>query len=218
MHQVIDWIPVLSSLLSSSPLFSLVRVFHDGAGLNHLPDYKSICAGNEKHADGKTIHIPLVDGDLTNPLTLSVTDEKEEADDVIVRDLEEVAGSKVPDVVKIAEMIEDLEADEVTSYFIVRRKRGGSKAEKKLFSKMNLRRPSEGAFCFCALSPGLLKGGLSLAKRLKHNRVDNLVEIERRSVGGVKSIVTTDDVLLADRCAGLGALVLNAKQLEELIS
>jgi hypothetical protein len=155
---------------------------------------------------------------------MAVTDVNTEADDAIVQFLEATPASncRPPEIVNIAAMVEELDSTSAaaTSYFVVRRKRGGSKAEKKLFTKINLRRPSEGACCLVGLSAGLRRWSAGVAKRMKHHRVDQLVEIERRELGGIRGgvVVGTDDVLLADRVASAGGLVLSSKQLEELIS
>ena len=60
---------------------------------------------------------------------------------------------------------------------------------------------------------------MSVARRMKHHRIDQLVEIKRRDLGGLSGgvVVGTDDVLLADRVVKEGGLVLNSKQLEEFI-
>jgi DNA polymerase III epsilon subunit-like protein len=219
--EVIDWVPVLLGLVSDkSKLISEVQVYHDGAGLQHLDDFDDIRKGT-KAEDNKTVVI-----ELGNRVVMKITDVKEEADDVIVNQVS-AGGCSVnldggddddQNVVSIESMICDLESDDVKSYFVVRRMRGGSKAEKKLFTRMNLRRPSEGAYCFCSLSPGLQKGSLSLAKRLKANRVDPLIRISKRDAGSLKYVVATDDVLLSDRIADRGGLVLTSRQLEEIIS
>jgi len=237
--EVIDWLPVLASMVSSPTTVKDVVVYHDGAGLSHLPDFELIT--KDKGEDGKTAEVEL--GGSGSGVVLKITDVKVEADDCVVEEVEKRGGAKESssssgsgsgsssgssssdsggdggkNVVNIATMIAELETDENPYFYVVRRIKGGSKTEKKLFSKLNLRRPSEGACCLVALSPGLLRWSLSVAKRMKHNRIDQLVEIRRATLADVKVAVATDDVLLADRVAARGGMVLNAKQLEELIA
>mmetsp|Transcript_18839 Transcript_18839/g.29175 ORF Transcript_18839/g.29175 Transcript_18839/m.29175 type:complete len:215 (+) Transcript_18839:344-988(+) len=111
---------------------------------------------------------------------------------------------------------EDLKRDELDKYVIVKRVGGGTKTNKALFEKLNLRRPHEGALCLTGLTGGILKRSLQIAKELKRARVSNLVEYELRERQNVRSVVFTDDVLLADRVVKQGGIVLSNRQMQDL--
>jgi hypothetical protein len=102
------------------------------------------------------------------------------------------------------------------SWFVIRRIRGGSKCHKKLFTKLNLRRPSEGACCLVPLNPGSRRYSLSILRRLKGDKATKLVEIKRCGKWP-KRIVVTDDVLLADRVVMEGGCIVGGRMLVEII-
>ena len=95
------------------------------------------------------------------------------------------------------------------------------KTNKKLFDKLNLRRPEEGALCLSGLTARLQKNSLQTAKDLKRSRVYDIVEYELRSRANIRNIIVTDDILLADRlvndCGGDGRnMVLSWRQLQQV--
>ena len=123
-------------------------------------------------------------------------------------------------VVEIQEMIDLLVSNEcdLPVYFTVKRIAGGTQTHKKLFNRLNLRRgEGEGAACLCSLTPRLKLWSLSMARRLKHDKVGKLIEIRAIQVSSLKCVVATDDVLLSDRVVKEGGVVLSSKQLFELV-
>jgi hypothetical protein len=126
--------------------------------------------------------------------------------------------------------VDPRENDTLDCYAVVRRKGGGTKTNKKLFEKLNLRRPEEGALCLTGMTARLQKNSLQTAKDLQRGRVYDLVEYELRSRANVRNIIVTDDILLADRlvndcsgggndCSGGGNnpnLVLSWRQLQQM--
>jgi hypothetical protein len=107
----------------------------------------------------------------------------------------------------------------VDSYVIVRRKGGGTKTNKQLFNKLHLRRPHEGAPSFVLTSfssDRLSRNSLQTARELKRANVHQIVEYEIQKCKNIRSVVITEDVLLADRVVGRGGLVLTYKQLQQL--
>ena len=157
-------------------------------------------------------------------IALRVTKIGIEADDVIVEEMKtEESQYKYEELenVTVEECIESLSDPADFSWFIVKRTSGGSKCHKKLFSKLNLRRPSEGACCFVPLNEGSRKYSLGLCRRLKHDKVvkQRLVEIKR--VCGAKCwpkrIVVTDDVLLAERIVQRGGCVIGGRAFVEVV-
>jgi len=142
----VDWMDVFRSLLlySSSTLSSYqghgippiteIVIFFDGASFKTLSEHERP-KGKQK---------------LVDKLHLEVTEENIEVDDVIVeRCRTDVARDNVKVPIKrrignVDEVMNLLSRGGVDSYFIVRRKGGGSKTNKKLFNKLNLRRREEG--------------------------------------------------------------------------
>jgi hypothetical protein len=184
-----------------------VMLFWDGSGVKEWKEFDQ--DGEERNLDG---------------ITLRVTKVGVEADDVIVDEMKtEESQYKYEELesVTVEECIESLSNPEDFTWFIVKRTSGGSKCHKKLFNKLNLRRPSEGACCFVPLNEGSRKFSLGLCRRLKHDKVmkQRLVEIKR--VCGVsrwpKRVVVTDDVLLAERVVQEGGCVIGGRAFVEVM-
>jgi len=109
------------------------------------------------------------------------------------------------------------EADVLPHYIVIKRKSGGKKTHRRLFDKLHLRRPNEGALCLSALTPGLRKHGLKVARELQRERsVERVIECELRRREGLRFVVVTDDVYLTDRLVGCGVLVLSYNQLTNM--
>jgi hypothetical protein len=124
-------------------------------------------------------------------------------------------------------------------YAIIRRTGlGGTKTNKHLFDKLHLRRPQEGALCLLpSLWPcfpqqnkeeettknsnsciSLEEDGLSTIQELQNvSKVHHLLEFQFRPVHLLRSIVVTDDVLLADRVVKEGGAVLSYRQFEQAL-
>jgi hypothetical protein len=170
---------------------------------------------------------------VSNNMHLEITDIGTEVDDVIVerciQDHHQVRRASSGPIIDIDEAISLLENmsdlgfgamdetqnDSLESFIIVRRNGGGSKTHRKLFDKLNLRRPEEGALCLTGLTVRLQKNSLRIARELKHARVHGIVEYELRQRRIVRSVCITDDVLLADRLVKNGGIVLNYQQLQQ---
>jgi uncharacterized protein YaiI (UPF0178 family) len=122
-------------------------------------------------------------------------------------------------------------------YAVIRRNgSGGTKTKKLLFEKYHLRRPHEGALC---LFPSLWPHILAQGKKQRHNssvsisleedshstmndlqnisNVDQLLEFQLRPFQMLRSIVVTNDVLLADRVVKEGGAVLSYRQWEQAL-
>ena len=107
--------------------------------------------------------------------------------------------------------------DECDFYVVVRRIGGrGAKQHKNLFNRLNLMRPNEGALCLTGISARVLRRSLMIAKELKRSNVKHLVEYELRPRNTLKTIVFTDDILLADRVVNEGGAVLSYYQMLDL--
>ncbi|GMH56296.1 hypothetical protein TL16_g02101 [Triparma laevis f. inornata] len=206
----VDWVPSLQSLTNSniSPKIPHIIVFWDGAGLKHVEK------SQKKRTEKTTIPLSLA-------VSLHITPEHVEADDTIV----EMVASEMKGVNPCNRIVVDVDTMLATltsespssSFFIIRRKAGGTKTHKKTFTKINLRRPHEGAHCLAPITPRLAAQCIATARRLKHEKLNHLVEISAVDLKFVKSIVATDDVLLADRIVKEGGVVLNCAQLLNIL-
>jgi len=232
VYQQVDWIPILRSALASAspPAFDKIVVMFDGA----------------KYKGSKEQKVPKLTEIYPN-MYLESTDVGVMVDDVLVercccngsrRDSGQGSSSgssgplvQVDDVIDALSNMSDFgygavdprENDTLDCYAVVRRKGGGTKTNKKLFEKFNLRRPEEGALCLTGMTARLQKNSLQTAKDLQRARVYDLVEYELRSRANVRNIIVTDDILLADRlvndCSGGGNnpnLVLSWRQLQQM--
>lgn len=220
----IDWIPIFRAMLASNvPAISKVILMFDGASFKSRSD--QISPGKKK---------------IYTDIHLEVTEVGVEADDVLVKYCTEniPIQSQTPrgEIVSVDEVIalfekitgdlkllsyagiavdQNIKSDELEKYVVVKRVGGGTKTNKNLFEKLNLRRPHEGALCLTGLTGSLLKRSLQIAKELKRARVSNLVQYEIRERQDVRSVVFTDDVLLADRVVQEGGIVLSNRQMQD---
>jgi len=125
-------------------------------------------------------------------------------------------------------------------YAVIRRTGyGGTKTNKHLFERLHLRRPHEGALCLMpSLWPNLPvnsnkddeitksskacvsleEDGLLTIRELQNvSKVHQLLEFQLRPVKLLRSIVVTNDVLLADRVVKEGGAVLSYRQFEQAL-
>ena len=226
VYRQVDWIPVFRSALASAspPIFNEIRVMFDGA----------------KYKGTKEEKVPRL-VEVHPNLFIETTEVGIQVDDVLV---ERCGGmDRSPDsaprthgpIVDIDDVVDALsnladmgfgaldnsDNDHLDFYAVVRRNGGGTKTNKRLFDKLNLRRPEEGALCLSGLTARLQKNSLQTAKDLKRSRVYDIVEYELRSRANVRNIIVTDDILLADRlvndCGGDGKnMVLSWRQLQQV--
>ena len=172
-------------------------------------------------------------------IEIEITADGEEADDVLVRTVsrcgeDEVGGggASAPDpdaarkggrVISLEEAIDILsdggddcaETDSLPYYVVIRRKAGGTKTHRRLFDRLHLRRPDEGAVCLSSLTAGLRRGSLRIARELQREKsIERVIECERRDRDELRFVVVTEDVYLTDRLVrGNGVLVLSYTQL-----
>lgn len=224
VYRQVDWIPVLRSALASksSPLFDSVRIMFDGA----------------KYKGRKEEKVPKL-VEVHQNLFIETTEVGVQVDDVLVErcgGVDRAVGGvsrthgpivDIDGVVDAFSNLTDLgfgaldnrDNDSLDFYVVVRRNGGGTKTNKKLFDKLNLRRPEEGALCLSGLTARLQKNSLQTAKDLKRARVYDVIEYELRSRSNVRNIIVTDDILLADRlvndCGGKN-IVLSWRQFQQV--
>ena len=236
IYSSFDWIPVFQSLLIKKDekqkipphtqfQFENITIMYDGAMYRNCPENKR----------------PKQLFQILPNLYVETTDIGVQVDDILVQKCQRSPNQnnefqQKKNIVPIQDVIQlfhkssssndrhiinkDIalaHGDHLAHYIIVRRKAGGSRTHKRLFSKLNLRRPNEGALCLTALSPRLQKHSYSIAKELEKARVHNIIEYEIRKRSDVSSVVITNDILLADRLVKLGVIVLNYKQMQQFI-
>ena len=144
--------------------------------------------------------------------------------------------STLPEVADYFESLLQSHSDP-NRYAVIRRMgSGGTKTNKHLFEKLHLRRPHEGALCLLpSLWPcvsqqckeetkgssscvSLEEDGLLTMDELgKISKVDQLLEFQLRPFNMLRSIVVTNDVLLADRVVKEGGAVLSYRQFEQAL-
>ena len=217
-----DMIPLLHHMISLSssgrsqdsqmpPVGKIVIVF-DGASFNDKNFRPESCE------------------DLGSNLFLEVTDDGVEADDVLVercaKDLNRMrrhdTTSRKVDIDHVVSTLlhgmgeSDSLVDCKNANYIVAKRKGRSKKHKKLFEKLRLKRPEEGA---CCLTPSFINGSerlhkynLQLSRELQRAKVNQIMEYELKNCSSVRSVVVTDDVLLSNRIVDMGGVVLGYKQ------
>ena len=90
--------------------------------------------------------------------------------------------------------------DSLAHCIVIRRKGGGSKTHRKLFDKLHLRRPDEGAVCLSGLTNKLQRQSWKLARELQRERgIEKVIECELCRRQDLKYLVVTDDVYLTER-------------------
>jgi hypothetical protein len=104
------------------------------------------------------------------------------------------------EVIDILSNCTDTDADVLSHYIVIRRKAGGTKTHRRLFDKLHLRRPNEGALCLSSLTMGLHKNSLSIARELRREKsINSVIECELRNRDELRYLVVTNDVYLTDR-------------------
>jgi len=101
-----------------------------------------------------------------------------------------------------------LAEDSLSHYIVIRRKGGGSKTHRRLFDKLHLRRPDEGAVCLSGLTNKLQRHSWKLARELQREKgIEKVIECELRRRQDLKHLVVTDDVYLTERLMRSHAVV-----------
>lgn len=234
----IDWIPIFRSALSPQSALGNITVMFDGA------KYASAKRGNERvrrvRAGGgvgtrkfRLDSSSRTTSDGRGSIEIEITEDGDSTDDVLVCTTSrgEYAGGddgasdfhRRRRIISLEEAInifssngDDAETDVLPYFVVIRRKAGGTKTHRRLFDKLHLRRPNEGAVCLSSLTPGLRKSSLRIARELEREKcIERVIECERRCRDELRFVVVTDDVYLCDRLVrdNDGVLVLSYMQL-----
>jgi hypothetical protein len=205
-----DWMPVFLSALSpnAAPKLDFVSILWDGA------KYRDIL----KSSKGKqTPQRRVFSSDVSNSIIVEITKDGNTVDDVLFERLccsEEAEAaesschqqiiplSKAVNILTLdpTNQISTLAEDSLSHYIVIRRKGGGSKTHRRLFDKLHLRRPDEGAVCLTGLTNKLQRHSWKLARELQREKgIEKVIECELRSRHDVQYVVVTDDVYLTER-------------------
>ena len=219
-----DWIPCFKYLLNKScPPIERVDFMFDGAKYKHSEKVKP---GTVREIQSNVFISVTNDGEEAD--TRLVTICKDESISILQNKTEETKVISIDEAIALLEDVavdvidhrtgvtDDSKNDEFDYYIVVRRIAGGSKIQKNLFNKLNLRRPREGALCLTGLTARVLRRSLMIAKDLKRARTHHLVQLELHQRSALKTVVFTDDVLLADRITKEGGIVLSYWQMQDL--
>ncbi|KAL3782148.1 hypothetical protein ACHAW5_007893 [Stephanodiscus triporus] len=236
----VNWVPIfLSALSPPRPALGGVTVVFDGA--KYAGARKGgICGAGARFRLGPSSSSSSGTSDLgggSGPtIEVEITGYGESADDFLVRAVsrgEDVwgrEGAGAPDFVAARRPVsldeaisilsegDDADADALPYYVVIRRKAGGTKTHRRLFDKLHLRRPDEGALCLSSLTAGLRRSSLRIARELQREKsIERVIECERRDRDELRYVVITDDVYLTDRLVrGNGTLVLSYIQLTNM--
>ncbi len=206
-----DWMPVFLSALSpnATPKLEKVSILWDGA------KYRDIL----KSSNGKQKHQRrLFSSDISDSIVAEITKDGDTVDDVLFERLccsEEAVGAaksrshqqiiplrKAVDILNIDTSAQtNINAeDSLSHYIVIRRKGGGSKTHRRLFDKLHLRRPDEGAVCLSGLTNKLQRHSWKLVRELQREKgIEKVIECELRRRQDLKYLVVTDDVYLTER-------------------
>ncbi|KAL9190567.1 hypothetical protein ACHAXT_000273 [Thalassiosira profunda] len=231
----VDWIPTFQSALlpGSAPKLESISVMFDGSKFGDIHSKGRKSAKPTGSLETRTFPLESATAKSTHSsIRIEVTENGDSADDVLVHRCSKSRGSgnsalslsssrkitlSLDRAIDILSSDSDVVDDNLSCYIVIRRKAGGSKTHRRLFDKLHLRRPNEGALCLSAVTSGLKKNSLRIARELQRQRgVEKVIELELRRRADLRHIVVTDDVLLTDRLVADGVLVLSFKQLTKM--
>ncbi len=229
----IDFFPLFQSALCRGytiPTFSDITIMWDGSKFRDIMDKSDHIHGNDYKTKVFSLEPPLSSKTSQSAVSIEITCDGDAADDVLYHRCtsnlsnttprEEKINGKIVSLDKVTELFSkpDGNEDMVSHYIVIRRKAGGTKTHRRLFDKLNLRRPDEGAVFLTGLTSGLQLDSWKIARELQRERVvEKVIECEIRSRDELRYIVVTDDVFLTERLSRSGVtLVLSYRQLERM--
>jgi len=229
----IDFFPFFQSLLYRRciiPTFSDITIMWDGSKFRDIMDKSDHIPGNDYKTKVFTLEPSSSTKTTYGAVTIEITFDGDAVDDVLyhrcAKDVsntsprnDEIHG-KIVSLNKVTELFSknDGNSDILSHYIVIRRKAGGTKTHRRLFDKLHLRRPEEGAVFLTGLTSKLQLDSWKIAKELLRERgVEKVIECELRSRDELRYVVVTDDVFLTERLARSGVtLVLSYRQLERM--
>jgi hypothetical protein len=207
----IDWMPVFVSALHPNSTLKLdcISILFDGA------KYRDIIKSS---IDKKQHQSPRVFcSDLSRSIIVEITKDGDSVDDVLFERLcfiNDAVGANAESnhrrIIPLTKVMDILSFDtnqtgakvndSLSHYVIVRRKGGGSKTHRRLFDKLHLRRPCEGALCLSGLTNKLNRHSWKIARDLQREKgIEKVIECELRRRQDLQYLVVTDDVFLTER-------------------
>ena len=220
-----DWISYFRATLlpGTYPKISSVVVMLDGAKFRDITQKQN---GRRAVNAYLTKRFHLESPKDHGSISLEITEDGDSADDVLFYHCDNEstdADSSVGRMISLNQAADILSTnssdnDQLDSFIVIRRKAGGSKSHRRLFDKLHLRRPNEGALCLSGLTANLQKDSWRTVCELQRERaVERVIECELRKRDKLTHIVVTDDVLLTERLVQLGTvLVLSYRQMEHM--
>ncbi|KAL7452031.1 hypothetical protein ACHAWC_003771 [Mediolabrus comicus] len=209
----IDWMPVFLSTLSPNaiPKLDSVSILFDGA------KYRDVLKSGNINKGQHGPRIFCCEGNST--VIAEITKDGETVDDVLFERLccsstsGTIPQSNLQQIIPLSKAIDILSLDSssminstlqtndyLSHYVVIRRKGGGSKTHRRLFDKLNLRRPNEGALCLSGITNKLQRHSWKLARDLQRERgAEKVIECELRRRQDLRYIVVTNDVYLTER-------------------
>lgn len=221
-----DYIPYFRSALlpGAYPHIESFVIMFDGSKFRDITKTRDQRQGrrafNEHHTRRARLENPKGHGKIA----IEITNDGDSADDVLHHQCKN-ADADVPlgrtiTLDQAAEIFsqDNGDNDQLDCYLVIRRKAGGSKTHRRLFDKLHLRRPNEGALCLSSLTAKLQKDSWRTIRELQRERgVERVIDIELRCRDELINVVVTDDVFLTERLVNLGSvLVLSYRQMESM--
>jgi len=209
----IDWMPMFLSALSPNaiPKLDSVSILFDGA------KYRDVLKSGNINKGQHGPRIFCCEGNSS--VIAEITKDGESVDDVLFERLccsstpGTIPQSNLQQIIPLSKAIDILSfdnhnvinstlqvSDSLSHYVVIRRKGGGSKTHRRLFDKLNLRRPNEGALCLSGITNKLQRHSWKLARDLQRERgAEKEIECELRRRQDLRYIVVTNDVYLTER-------------------
>lgn len=218
-----DWIPYFRSVLlpGTTPKIEKIVIMFDGAKFRDITTTHELTVGNNYRTRCFTLQCPESQGSVA----IEITEDGDSADDVLYHHCNDsrLVDAPLGRIVSLQYAADILakscsDNDQLDSYVVIRRKAGGSKTHRRLFDKLHLRRPNEGALCLSGLTANLQKDSWRTIRELQRERgVERVIECELRRRDELVHVVVTDDVFLTERLVQLGTvLVLSYRQMEHM--
>ena len=229
MSGAVDWIPYFRSALLPGATLGIekfVLVF-DGAKFRDITKSRDWAKVRTRRHTHQTRCFKLESPKHHGSIAIEITEDGDSADDALYHlckhhssDAGDTPLGRIVSLNQAADLFssQGKDNDILDSYVVIRRKAGGSKTHRRLFDKLHLRRPNEGALCLSGLTQNLQKDSMRTIRELQRERgVEKVIECELRRRDELVHVVITDDVYLTERLVHLGTvLVLSYSQMKNM--
>ena len=223
----VDWIPYFRSALlpGATPGIETFVVMFDGAKFRDITKSRVGAKIRTKGHSHQTKCFKLESPKHHGSIAIEITEDGDSADDVLYSQCKhyssDVGDAPLGRIISLNQAADIFSSqgndnDILGSYVVIRRKAGGSKTHRRLFDKLHLRRPNEGALCLSGLTENMQKDSRRTIRELQRERgVEKVIDCELRRRDELVHVVITDDVYLTERLVHLGTvLVLSYSQMK----